>query len=38
MNTATTENVVRIKIAGVGGGGSNALDRMMKADTRNLEV
>ena len=31
------ENVVKIKVIGVGGGGNNALNRMIKANVRGIE-
>lgn len=37
MNTQTPEAVVRIKIVGVGGGGSNAVERMLDANIPMVE-
>ena len=37
MDTQTTEAVVRIKIVGVGGGGTNAVERMLDADIPMVE-
>ena len=37
MNTQTPEAVVRIKIVGVGGGGSNAVERMLEANIPMVE-
>lgn len=37
MNTQTSEAVVRIKIVGVGGGGTNAVERMLEANIPMVE-
>lgn len=35
---ANKNNLARIKVIGVGGGGGNAIDRMMRAKVKNVEL